>query len=63
MQATIGDRLHIHGNTVGQADRTGEIIEVRGPDGAPPYVVRFKDGRERMVYPGPDSVVESPVHE
>src|ERR671926_352572 len=23
MQAAVGDRLHVHGNTVGQADRTG----------------------------------------
>ncbi|TDD79811.1 DUF1918 domain-containing protein [Actinomadura rubrisoli] len=59
MNASIGDRLHVHGNVVGQADRQGEIIEVRGPDGDPPYVVRFDDGREALVYPGPDAVVES----
>jgi hypothetical protein len=58
MNAQIGDRLHVHGNVVGQADRTGEIIEVRGPDGGPPYVVRFDDGHERLVYPGPDAVIE-----
>jgi hypothetical protein len=58
MQATVGDRLHVHGNIVGQADRTGEIIEVRGSSGGPPYVVRFDDGQTRLVFPGPDAVIE-----
>jgi hypothetical protein len=58
MQATVGDHLHMHARTVGQKDRLGEIIEVRGKDGAPPYVVRFTDGHEALLYPGPDCVVE-----
>lgn len=58
MHATKGDRLLVHGKNVGLADRHGEIIEVRGDNGAPPYLVRFEDGHERLVYPGPDSVVE-----
>lgn len=58
MQASIGDRLHVHSRTVGMDDRQGEIIEVRGSDGAPPYVVRFADGHESLVYPGPDCIVE-----
>jgi hypothetical protein len=59
MQATIGDRLHVHGNSVGQPDKTGEIIEVKGIGGAPPYLVRFEDGHTGLVFPGPDAVVES----
>jgi hypothetical protein len=59
MHATIGDRLHVHGNAVGRADRTGEILEVRGPDGAPPYVVRFDDGHTGLIFPGPDAEVEA----
>lgn len=58
MQAHVGDRLHVHSRTVGLGDRVGEITEVRGDDGAPPYVVRFPDGHETLVFPGPDSVVE-----
>ena len=58
MRATIGDRIHVHGRTVGSKDRYGEIIEVRGADGAPPYVVRFPDGHENLFYPGPDCIVE-----
>ncbi|MGA4541382.1 DUF1918 domain-containing protein [Uniformispora flossi] len=58
MHATVGDRIHMHSNTVGQADRSGEIVEVRGTDGEPPFVVRFEDGHTSLVFPGPDSVVE-----
>ena len=43
---------------MGQADRVGRIVEVRGPGGAPPYVVRFEDGHEGLVFPGPDAVIE-----
>jgi hypothetical protein len=54
----VGDRLHVRGAHVGDTDRIGEIIEVRGSDGAPPYTVRFDDGHEGLVFPGPDAVVE-----
>ncbi|MEU7288963.1 DUF1918 domain-containing protein [Streptomyces flaveolus] len=60
MNATVGDRIHIRGRNVGMQNHTGEIIEVRGPNGEPPYVVRFPDGHETLVYPGPDCVIESP---
>ena len=43
MQATVGDRLHVRGSVVGQPERTGEIVEVRGAGGEPPYLVRFED--------------------
>ena len=54
MQAAIGDRFHVRGNIVGQPERTGEIIEVRGAGGEPPYLVRFDDGHTSLVFPGPD---------
>ncbi len=63
MQASVGDRLHVHSRTVGTKDRVAEIIEVRGGGGRPPYLVRFPDGHESLVYPGPDCVVEPPVTE
>lgn len=59
MQAQVGQRLHIHGKAVGSQDQFGEIVEVRGDDGAPPYLVRFSDGHESLIYPGPDAEVES----
>jgi Domain of unknown function (DUF1918) len=60
MHAVVGDRLHVRGNVVGQADRTGEILEVRDSGGAPPYLVRYDDGHTCLVFPGPDAVVEHP---
>ena len=41
-----------------QQDHLGQIVEVRGPDGQPPYLVRHPDGHESLVFPGPDAVVE-----
>ncbi|MFF5261041.1 DUF1918 domain-containing protein [Actinomadura viridis] len=63
MNASVGDRLHVHGNAVGQPDRSGEIIEVRGAEGGPPYTVRFDDGHTGLVFPGPDAVIETPAGE
>jgi hypothetical protein len=60
MRAAIGDTLHIHTHHVGEAEALGEILEVRGTDGAPPYLVQFRDGRTRLLYPGPDAVIEPP---
>jgi hypothetical protein len=60
MRAEVGDRLHVHGRQVGNPDKIGRIVEVRGEGGAPPYLVRFDDGHEALVFPGSDAVVESP---
>jgi len=57
MHATVGDRILVHGRTVGSADRAGEIVEVRGDNGAPPYLVRFSDGHEGLIFPGSDCEV------
>ncbi|NUT52702.1 MAG: DUF1918 domain-containing protein [Saccharothrix sp.] len=57
MRASIGDELLVHGRIVGQHDRTAEVVEVLGADGAPPYRVRFADGHETVMSPGPDTVV------
>lgn len=58
MKAALRDRIIVRGRTVGAADRHGEIIEIRGEEGAPPYVVRFDDGHESIIFPGGDFVVE-----
>lgn len=58
MHAKVGDRLHVHGRVVGTPDQMSVIIEVRGPDGAPPYLVRHDDGHEALVFPGADALVE-----
>jgi hypothetical protein len=54
----VGDRLAVHSHAVGRRDRSGEILDVRGSDGMPPYLIRFDDGHEALVYPGADAVVE-----
>jgi hypothetical protein len=61
MQAVSGERLIIHGKSVGSPDRHAEILEVRGEDGSPPYLVRFDDGHESLIYPGGDCEVERTV--
>lgn len=57
MQAQVGDELTVKGHHQGDEDRHGEIIEVIGTDGAPPYMVRWRDGFESLFYirPGPGS--------
>jgi Domain of unknown function (DUF1918) len=60
MHAAVGDRLHVHGNIVGQTDQIGEIMEVRGAGGEPPYLVRFEDGHTGLIFPGPDAVIDPP---
>ncbi|WP_369046362.1 DUF1918 domain-containing protein [Sinomonas sp. P10A9] len=53
-----GDRIVIRGRTVDSADRHGQIVEVKGANGEPPYLVRFDDGHESVVFPGGDFSVE-----
>jgi len=38
--------------------RDAEVLEVHGPDGAPPYLVRWSDtGHEGLLFPGNDTQV------
>ena len=57
LHAAAGDRLvvrSLHGPA-----RDGEILEVRHPDGTPPYTVRWSDtGHETLVFPGADAFVQ-----
>ncbi|WP_028661852.1 DUF1918 domain-containing protein [Saccharomonospora saliphila] len=59
MRASVGDTIRVHGRTVGAGERQGEIVEVRGEHGEPPYLVRFSDGHEGLMFPGPDCEVEA----
>jgi hypothetical protein len=61
MHATVGDRIVVEGHTVGSARREGEILEVRGEDGSPPYVIRWDDGHEGLCFPGADAYVAHPA--
>jgi len=50
--------LRMGGRNAGQPQRTGQIIEIRGADGEPPYLMRFSDGRTSLVIPGPGAVIK-----
>ncbi len=64
MQARVGDRIVIRGHHVGESIRDGEILEVRGPDGGPPYIVRWEDtGHETLFFPGSDALIEHLAHD
>lgn len=59
LRAAAGDRLVIHGHHLGEPDRDAEILETRGADGAPPFLVRWsEDGRVSLFYPGSDASVD-----
>jgi hypothetical protein len=62
MKAEVGDNLVVESNKVDAAIRQGEILEVRGEDGGPPYVVKWSDGHEGLVYPGADAHVRPAQH-
>ena len=53
MKASVGDRIVMAGEQVDRPTRDGEVLEVRGADGAPPYLVRWSDGHTGLLYPGP----------
>jgi len=58
MQAQVHDRITVLAPNIDHRNRDGEILEVRGPDGAPPYLVRWSDsGHEGLFFPGPDAVI------
>jgi hypothetical protein len=63
MQARVGDRIVIRSLRLGQPDRDCEVVEVRGPDGEPPYMVRWADSdHETLYFPGPDASVQHREH-
>jgi len=63
MQATVGDRIIIRGHHIGEPDRDGEVLEVRGKHGGPPFLVRWEDGgHTALFFPGPDAVVQHFAH-
>lgn len=58
MIAQVGDRIVVRANRQGQADRDGEIIEVRGPNGTAPYSVRWSsDGHTGLFFPSSDAYI------
>lgn len=58
MHANVHDRIVILSPRLDEPNRDGEILEVRGAEGAPPYQVRWSDtGHEGLYFPGTDAVI------
>ncbi len=57
MKAVVGDELTVKGRHQGDGDRHGEIIEIRGTEGQPPYLVQWQDGHESVFFPSADTIV------
>jgi hypothetical protein len=58
MQASTGDVIEVEAHTVGRPHRTCTVLEVRGTDGGPPYLVQWNDRENPSLYfPGTDAQV------
>jgi hypothetical protein len=57
MRAHAGDHIILAPVTVDGPIRDGEVIEARGPDDSAPFLVRWSDGHDGLIYPGPGSVL------
>jgi hypothetical protein len=57
MKAHPGDRIILAASHIDQATRHGEVIEVGGKDGDPPYLIRWAGGHTGLLYPGPGSIL------
>jgi uncharacterized protein DUF1918 len=63
MHAAVGDRILVQGHHVGERSRDGEVVEVQGAGGEPPFLVRWSDsGHESIFFPGPDATIEHHQH-
>ena len=63
MHADVGDRIIIHAHHLGEPERDCEVLEVRGVDGGPPFLVRWgDDGHESLYFPGSDASVQHYEH-
>jgi hypothetical protein len=58
MQAQAGDELTVRGRHQGDEERHGTIVRVEGKNGAPPYLVRWRDGHESVFFPASGTEVE-----
>lgn len=59
MRAHVGDVLRFTGRAVGTPEHRATVLEVLGTNGEPPYRVRYQDGHETEIFPGPGCVIET----
>lgn len=64
MKAMLGDRIIIQSRHLDEPQRDGEIIEIHGAEGGPPYLVRWsEDGHTALLFPGPDAQISGHIPE
>lgn len=62
MKAKQGDRIVVRSQHQGEPDRDGEVLDVKGDEGAPPYWVRWSDtGHKGLYYPAADAYIAAAV--
>jgi Domain of unknown function (DUF1918) len=57
IEASAGDRVVVDGHRLGEAERSGEILEVVGTAGQEHFRIRWEDGHESILYPSSDVIV------
>lgn len=57
-RAQVGDLLILE---PGSSHTHGTIVEIRGENGAPPYLVQFPDGHMALVFPGPQAAIKPTI--
>jgi CBS domain-containing protein len=65
MHAAVGDEIVIDTETLGARPRRGQVIEVLAKAGEEHYRVVWRDGRESVLFPGPDAHItheQGPSH-
>jgi hypothetical protein len=65
MRARIGDWIVVESAHLDQPRREGKVVELRHPDGSPPYMVQWlHSGETTLAFPGPDArVLDHSAHE
>ena len=64
MKAHVGDMIEVRSRHIDDLVRRGQVLEVRGEDGAPPYLMQWDDNPHKCIYfPGSDAVVRHLEHE
>jgi hypothetical protein len=58
----VGDLIVVHGDRLGEASRTAEILEILGAAGHEHYRVRWDDGHESIFTPGSDAAIKHVEH-
>jgi len=55
MQADVGDKIVVETSTLDAPPRRGTVVETIGDGETQHYRVRWEDGHESVLFPGPDA--------